>query len=172
MISLRFLSSIAILLPLCACAHDGASYPSLAQREIEKNAAALVNEPPPAPRLLAPSNPERMSRVRKLADLANAGAIRFNKALAENEAAVKRGAGATPSSETWVVAQMTLSRIEASRRAVTEALNGLDDVRRDMLSSGLSVDDAAVDRTVRDVEAIDVQQQAVLDRLAASLRMR
>jgi hypothetical protein len=172
MISPRFQSLVALALLLSACARDQASYPSLAERPIEKNAAAIVNEPPPAPRVLAPSNAERMARVRGFADLARNGAVRFNKALAENEAAVRRGAGAATSSESWVVAQMTLSRIEASRHPVTEALAGLDDVRREMLGSGLSEDDANVDRIVRDIEAIDAEQQAALDRLAISLRMR
>jgi hypothetical protein len=160
------------MMMLTACARDAGSYPSLARRAIEQNAATVVNEPPPAPRILAPSNPQRMARVEKLAELAQNGAARFNKALAENEGALRRGAGAAPSSEAWVIAQMSLSRIEATRRPLAEALAGLDDVRREMLDSGLSEDDAAVERTVRDVESIDAKQQAAIDRLSAGLRMR
>jgi hypothetical protein len=163
-------AAIALGLSLSACAGTTGGYPSLAPREIEKTAKTAVDEPPPAPRVLAPSRPERVDRIRGLVAKAQSSTARFAKAGSESGGAVLRGGAA--GSDSWVLAQMALSRIEATRFPVTEALSGLDNIRRELLNEGLSEDDAIIDDAVKAVEAINTAQQQEINRLSARLRSR
>ena len=118
------------------------------------------------PRLI----PNVYRRIRALIAKAQASMGPFSRAVSENGSRVQRG-GAM-GSESWLIAQMALSRIEATRFPVTEALSGLDAVRREMMDGGLTVDDAVIDDAVLQVEAINAAQQSEINRLSGRLRSR
>jgi hypothetical protein len=165
---------IALLasLALTGCANRTEGYPSLAPREVEKKSVSAMEEPVPTAPVLAPSNPARLARLDTLVRAANNGNMRFNQALSAGRGAVVRANGAAPGSDAWISGQMALSRMEAARASVGEALAGLDDERRMILGEGPSQDDEAITRAAAEIEAIDKAQDSALRNLSAGLRTR
>lgn len=110
---------------LTGCATgDVASYPSLAQRSIERQANV-----PPAPEIVVV--PELITvtlveALRALAADADRGETAFQDALGEARATSAAGRGAAVGSEAWAQAQLALSRAEAARAPTTLALAELD----------------------------------------------
>ncbi|WP_287938780.1 hypothetical protein [Sphingopyxis sp.] len=112
-------------IPLSACAAaQGGDYPSLAKRPVEGRfdvAPPSVVVPPPGP--LPTDLAGRLARWES--DAAGAQQA-FARERAPTEAAVAAAGGTAISSENWVVAQQAISRLQATRAPLTDALADID----------------------------------------------
>ena len=158
---------IALLLAisaLAACVPQG-DVPSLAVRPAERDRTTL---PPVRPTLDVPSDPALGQRIAELQRDAAAGDRAFDAAFGPTEAAIVR-AGA-PASESWVEAQLALSRLEAARNDTARALTELDRLAIDRAAVPTNeADYAAILEAIAAVEAIAALQQRRLDGLRARL---
>ena len=157
-----FLAVAALGAPLMAgCAVEG-PFPSLAQREVER-------ERPTEPRYVpadVPADPALQARVAELLALARTGQRDFEAAFGPAEAAA-RSAGAA-NSDSWIAAQEQLSRVEAARAETTRALADLDQLALQRSNMPTSAEDyAAINSAIQDVQRLAQAQQLRLDRLRA-----
>ena len=149
---------------LSACVPQG-EVPSLAVRPAERDRTTL---PPVRPALEVPNDAGLRQRVTGLLGDAAEGDRAFDVAFGPTEAAIAR-AGAT-ASESWVEAQMALSRLEASRNDTARALVELDRLAIDRAAVPTSEEDyAAILAAIASVEAIAARQQQRLVGLRARL---
>ena len=151
-------------LALGGCAGDG-SFPSLAPRPEES--APLTEPPPPAPAEVA-RDPALAGRLAVLQAEAQAGGRAFDEAFPGARAAV--AAAGARDSESWVMAQQALSRLEAARVRTTTALAELDRIaleRADRPANG--EDSAALGAATAAVQALATDQQGRIDGLRARL---
>ena len=162
---LAFALALPFALPaLVGCvAEDG--FPSLAQRPAELDRSI---EEPVRPRFDVPSDPALRVRIAALVDQARGGDRDFAAASGPAEAAVGRAGGA--GSESWVEAQLAVSRLEASRTATSRALAELDQLALARAEVATSAEDfAAIEAALAEVEAIATGQQQRWDRLRGRL---
>lgn len=152
------------LMALGGCvAEDG--FPSLAQRPAELSRSV---EAPIHPAVEVPSDPALRARIAALIGQAQGGERDFVAALGATEAAVGRAGAA--GSESWVEAQLAVSRLEATRTATTRALAELDGLaigRAEVATN--SEDFAAIGAAIAEVERIAASQQQRWDRLRGRL---
>ncbi len=157
----RMKSAFLPLLPallLAACAAPG-TYPSLAPRPYEKAAPQMPPALPPAV-----SDAGLLAQVEGAVARAEAGQGAFDAALGladRSVAASDRRRG----SESWIGAQMAISRLERTREPVQTALADLDSIMRGLLLGPPSADRAAVEAAMARVGAIDAAQLAAVQRL-------
>ncbi|HEX8192828.1 MAG TPA: hypothetical protein VF552_07995 [Allosphingosinicella sp.] len=123
---------------LAGCAPEG-EFPSLALRPIE--AEDPREEPVRTPPVVA-SDPALRARAAELLGQARSGETAFGSAYGR-AAAAARAAGA-PGSESWVVAQEAISRVEAARAATTRALADLDRLSTERAGLPTNEEDFAV----------------------------
>ena len=175
MILRRLLTALAFLVagfPSVQAAQNG-GYPSLAKRPIEsagtrrqEQAAAPVAAPAPDPALIA--------EVQKLKDDAQSGATAFDGAFAEAQRSVNAAAGSDVSSEAWVVAQQSISALDAARNASVSALASLDVMYIDRLNAiadgKVAGGDGEIDSARIAALAIVDAQNDRLDAIKARLR--
>jgi hypothetical protein len=148
---------------LAACAPEG-EFPSLALRPIE--AEDPREEPVRTPPVVA-ADPALRARAAELLAQARAGENAFDAAHRQAVSAA-RSAGA-PGSESWVVAQQAISRVEATRAAATQALGELDRVSTERAALPTNEEDfAAVRAALAEAERIVRGQQQRFDALRAS----
>jgi hypothetical protein len=155
---------------LGACAQSG-SFPSLAPRAAERAAAAptaggqAAAEPaPPA------ADPALATRLDQLVAAARQGQQAFAAALASAEGVIAR-AGA-PQSESWIEAQVALSRLEAARSPSVVAQADLDALVRERNRAGAppsEADAAAIAAAAEQISALVAAQNEQLARLGARL---
>ncbi|MDB5698489.1 MAG: hypothetical protein JWN69_1293 [Alphaproteobacteria bacterium] len=162
-------SLLALLLAtsLGACAQSG-SFPSLAPRAAER--AAFDGETPAAPAPPAAKDPALAARLDQLVGSAREGQRAFEAALAGARNAIARG-GATQS-ESWIEAQLALSRLEAARTPTVTAQAELDALALERGKSGLTPSDAdraATDAAAEQIRALVATQDQELARLSARL---
>ena len=166
---MRFTVVFALALPLAlpalagCVAEDG--FPSLALRPAELNRSF---EEPDRPRVEVPSDPALRAQIATLVAQARAGERDFAEALGPAESAVARAGGAA--SESWIDAQLAVSRLEAARTATSRALAELDQLalaRAEVATNG--EDFAAIETALAEVEAIAGTQQQRWDRLRGRL---
>jgi hypothetical protein len=164
MIQLRAILSLATLLALSACATTG-DYPSLAKRSFE-TVAAEPPAPPPAP--IIPADASLQTRIAAALTLAQNGAGAFAAALADANSKANVALGAA--SESWIAAQLSLSRAERTLEPAANALANLDSEKTKlMLASPASPDMAALDAAIGQVAEINATQSEALSRLGARL---
>ncbi len=147
---------------LAGCAVD-ADYPSLAQRPIEKLAAA--NLPEPTEPAAVPGDAPLSAEARTAVAAAEQSDAQFRAELALAEATVAAAQGAAPSGEAWVVAQQAVSRADSARLATAAALAALD-------AAQLEADgapSAALLDAMRRITALDRAQSDALAALIAQL---
>jgi hypothetical protein len=149
---------------LTACA-DAGTYPSLAKRPFEAGQPAPL--PPSMPALLPDSALRK--RVADQLRKAEAGVSDFKEALAPAQTAA-RAAGAE-NSESWIEAQMAVSRLERTLSPARDALAALDDERRLAISDNPE-DRAAIEAAIATVESIDARQSAEIEKLAEAINRR
>lgn len=158
------LLTFAAVLALSACATTG-DYPSLAKRSFE-TVAAEPPAPPPAPAI--PADASLQIRIVAALTLAQSGENAFAVALADANS--KASAASGIASETWIAAQLSLSRAERMREPAASALANLDsDKRILMMASPTSPDMAALDAAIDQVAQINVAQSEALSRIGARL---
>ena len=152
------------LAALAGCvAEDG--FPSLALRPAELNRSI---EAPDRPRTEIPSDPALRARIAALVAQARGGDRDFAAALGAAEAAVARAGAA--GSESWVEAQLAVSRLEATRTATSRALAELDQLALARAEAATNSEDfAAIETALADVEAVAAAQQQRWDRLRGRL---
>jgi hypothetical protein len=138
---------------LGGCAGQG-HFPSLLPRPIEKlGTGDAAPEAPPAPAI--PQDPALGRQLSQLLDRARAGQQAFEKDYGAAEAAVARAGGS--GSETWVAAQVLVSRLEGARADTTAALADLDALVLTRASEGKAMneaDRAAIASTRDQVQAL------------------
>lgn len=151
----------------CACSAT-ADHPSLAPRAIERFTVAEPEAAPPPPVAL-PEDASRQERAAVFAARAREADDRFRAGIAEVEAAVANGSGASPGSEAWVAAQLALSRAETLRGPVSGSVADLDALHIAAAETGIGTEaEAALAATLQEVMAIDTRQRDAI----AALRGR
>lgn len=156
---------LALVAATAGCAPEG-TFPSLAMRPEER--LVTVGEPR-RPRTDPASDPALRGQASALLAQGRAGMREFeaNEAAAERAA---RNSGAR-GSESWVGAQLLLSRLEEARAATMTALAELDRLstaRADQATN--SSDYVFVQEAVAELEQIGANQQTRLDRLRSRVR--
>jgi hypothetical protein len=155
---------------LGACAQSG-SFPSLAPRAAERAAGApaaggqAAAEPaPPA------ADPALGARLDQLVAAARQGQQAFGTALVPTEGAIARAGAAR--SESWIEAQLALSRLEAARSPSVTAQADLDAVVRERNGGGAppsEADAAAIAVAAEQIGSLVAAQNEQLARLSAHL---
>jgi len=159
-----FLAALA-LLAASACAPEG-PYPSLAPRPIEKAMADSEELPAPTP---ISDDAGLPARLETLAAQARRGQADYQAALSEaQEAAAKAGPSG---SDSWIVAQQALSRLEAARATTTTALADIDSLAMAEASAKpLSpADQERIDAAIREARALADRQQSEIVKLQAQI---
>lgn len=111
---------------LGGCSLPEGKFPSLAKRPYETDAP--ITEPPMEPEILSTSLPDSLrTQLDALLAKHTAAETAFRNALPAARKAAQSGAGAAIGSESWVIAQMEVSRIEQKR---TESLTALAEADR------------------------------------------
>ncbi len=169
----RRIAAALMALPLalaasgCAAVDQG-SFPSLAQRAVERQASSVASQPatPPIP---APATATVEQAIRGLAQDANGGETAFRAALTLNRESVLAGRGASMGSEGWAVAERALSRIDAARAPTLFALAELDRLVITQADAGNSSAVAALSAEQARVAALSEAQRSLLQELGAEL---
>ena len=161
---------LLLVLPLlmAGCAATSGNEPSLAQRPAEQIDPRL---PLAAEAPLGPVDPALASRLGQLIAEGNAGARSFEELVGQTEALAS--AAGPAQSESWIVAQQSLSGLEAARAKTTAALAEVDSIAAGRIQSnaGLTAGDlAAVEAASNQLRAIADGQNATIDRIGARLR--
>jgi hypothetical protein len=155
------------MLALAGCAAASANEPSLARRPAE---AIDPRVPLAVVAVAGPVDQALAGRLAQLVSDGRAGGQAFDAAVAEAEAAA--AAAGPAQSESWIVAQQALSRLEAARAASTKALADVDSIASARIQDrgGLSVADlAAVDAASNELRAVTDRQTQVIAAIGARL---
>jgi hypothetical protein len=177
---LRFaLVILPLFVSLSACAGQG-GFPSLAPRAAERglaggSAPALCPDAEAAPVAVAAvvaaplSDPQLRKRVAGLVEAAQAGQREYSALLPGVENAVANAGPAE--SESWIAAQLEVSRLAAARGRTADALSELDalGLRRSAERAGNEEDLQAILQAAAEARSLAAQQQADLDRLSGRL---
>ncbi|WP_106639075.1 hypothetical protein [Allosphingosinicella vermicomposti] len=157
------LSAAIAALTLSGCAKPG-DFPSLAPRAVESEGAGQPVPPPPP----APAEPALAARIAQLRAEAEAGQGAFAaEAPAARAAVAKAGASG---SESWTVAQQSVSRLEAARSLTTTALTELDRIAIERASRPTNPDDyEALMAALETARALADAQKAEIERLTGAL---
>jgi hypothetical protein len=157
-------ASFILLLSLAACASPQ-GYPSLAKRTFETPKVtappALVSEPA--------SDPALRTRIAARVKQARAGAEAFRASQGAARAAVERSG--KDGTESWIAAQLAVSRLESEQAPVRDALASLDEERRRGLPANIE-DREALDQALAQVGSIDSEQSAIVQDLIRRLVSR
>lgn len=153
------------LLMAAACAPEG-PYPSLAPRPIEK--AMADSEELPAPAAVS-DDAGLPARIAALTAQARRGEAEYQAALPDARSAAA-GAGAS-GSDSWIVAQQALSRLEAARATTAAALVDLDALALAEASARplSAADKERLDAATRETQAMADKQRAEIARLQAKI---
>ncbi|MGZ8360698.1 MAG: hypothetical protein ACXWUX_09275 [Allosphingosinicella sp.] len=155
-------ATAALALAGCVAAEG---FPSLALRPAELDRSF---EPPQRPAVEVPSDAALRGRIAELTAQAATGDRAFEAAIGPTEAAVRRAGPAA--SESWVEAQVALSRLEESRAPTTQAQGDLDALAIERAATPTNAGDlAAIDTAIAEAARIAEGQQAQIDRLRARL---
>ena len=157
--------AVLILLGASACAPEG-PYPSLAPRPIEKAMAETEELPAPA---AVPDDAGLPAKIAALIAQARRGEADYQAALPEARAAASN-AGAS-ASDSWIVAQQALSRLEAARATTAGALADLDALGLAEASARpLSpADGERLASATREAQALADRQRAEIGKLQARI---
>ena len=150
--------------PLAACVPAG-DFPSLAMRPGERD---LTTEEPARPEIEVPDDAALRRRLADLMGQAAAGESAFDSAYAPAAAAV--AAAGARETDSWVEAQLALSRLEAEREPMMRALADLDRIAMERIDVPTSMADwTAINAAIAAVEQVAVVQQQLVDALRARL---
>ena len=133
----KFVSATLAMLALSACG-DSSGYPSLARRDVEKQAET----PPPPPPATVPDSPDLAPRLARLVEQARMAHEKFVGTRPRAEQLAAAASGSATASESWSVASVALAELESSRSQAMVALADLDELyaaRRIEGSEGASI---------------------------------
>jgi len=158
------------ILALCltilpGCASQG-SFPSLAKRPFESAPTA----PQPAPPAPPASDPALRQRIEGHLKSAQAASVLFDRDAAAVQSAV--AASGPRGSESWINAELMVSRLETRLAPARDALSGLDDERRLMLAGAHPDDLAFLESSIAAAERIDARQSEQVQQLLGRLNRR
>jgi hypothetical protein len=155
------------LMAVTGCTERGEP-PSLAKRPFETAAAPLPIEAvtPTA------SNAARAARISSFLEQARKGKSAFNDFVLTSEKVFSSALGASVSSEPWINAQVSLSRLEALRGPVQMALADLDDERRLLANEQPSEDGPRLNLAQQEVDLISHRQAQIIARLTSMLKTK
>ena len=160
-------TALTATLLLSACVSNG-EFPSLAVRDVELDRST---EAPARPPVDIAADPALRQRIEQLAARAQAGARAFD--TEHGRAAAAGSAAGSEGSESWVVAQQALSRLEAARAETMRALGDLDEVAMERAAAPTAPDDlAALNAAIAAVERLALAQQRRLDALRTRIAGR
>jgi hypothetical protein len=164
---MRVAPSLVLLFALASCAMPRVDPPSLAPR-----AAEAIDPRVPVVRAVEQRQADASvtGRLATLIVEARRGDDAFRAALAAAERAV--AAAGSRESESWVVAQETVSAVVEARGPTSQALGDIDAIAAEMLQSKGDVsrgDLAAIQNAGAEVAAIDNRQAQALDALQRRL---
>lgn len=154
-------------LALGACATDEGSYPSLAKRPAERITATWPPAPPPPPPPPASLDPANAERLDVLVAQARGADARFHAKEDRARQLVAGAAGAALGSESWSVATMAVSELEAARAEAMLAMAELDSIYATARTQGREV--SQVEAARKQVTAIIAGEDRVLDSLKDTL---
>jgi hypothetical protein len=149
---------------LSACVDQG-SFPSLAKRPFETNSAAVAAPAPALPQLV--SDPALLVRAGAAVARARAGVSGFEAVLPAARSSV--GQGAARGSDSWINAQLQLSRLERTLEPANAALSDLDSERRAVQLNPLSADGPALAEAIATVSEIAERQSSQMKSLLGRL---
>jgi len=166
---------LSLLLPfgMAACS-TASSYPSLAQRDVERisgTAAAAPGEAEPAVPALPPASADLVTRLAGLVKVAQAADRQFQSARPAAERAVASAGGV--GSDSWSGASVALARLESSRSSGMGALAELDVLyadERDKAPTDESPTTSAISAARSEVAALLDAQDKLLAALSARLK--
>jgi hypothetical protein len=125
-------------------------------------------EPPVREGVATPADPALRARVAELERQAAAGDREFAAALPAAEAAV--AAAGPAQSDSWVTAQLAISRLEAARGGTMRALTELDRMAIERASAPTASEDfAAIEAAIAAAQALAEEQQDRIEGLRARL---
>ena len=164
---MRHTLAASLLLMTAACAAPR-GYPSLAPR-----AAEAID--PRGPLAATPSpgtvDPRIAAALGQAVAAARGGLFEFERL---SRAAEARSLGAGPArSESWVAAQQALSALVAQHGVTTRAAADIDAIAADRIDATrwlVPATRAAIEQAAAEVGAINAEQTATIDRIAARLR--
>lgn len=149
---------------------DNRSFPSLAKRPAESRDRSI---PPPPVVEAAPVDAGLAAEVDRATREATVADGAFQQMLAKNRASVSAAKGASPASESWIVAQVAISALDSARYESVAALAALDTLhveRQDAQDAGrVQTDLATIDPARLRVLALVDAQNDVLDGLRRQL---
>lgn len=168
------ISSLVLSLALVGCA-GAIDAPSLAIRPAERAVVVDPNAPPVVPLVVGPPpatplDSAATARLTAIVDRAKASTTAFETALRPARTATDKASSASISSDSWIAAQLEITRLERLRAPATEALAEIDSLKRELIAKDQNIDQAAIDTLVAIVAAIDQQQQDSVAALLAKLR--
>jgi len=122
----RVVPAFVLSLSLAACAADRGEYPSLERRPMERITATYSPSAPAAPAPLPPPSAAVTGKLDGYIAQARAADAKFRQKEARARSLVGSSAGATLGSESWNVATVAVSELEAARGEAMVALTELD----------------------------------------------
>jgi hypothetical protein len=117
--------------------------------------------------VLLPSDADRRKRLADAVQLAENSQNAFDAALAKARSAVS--SAGSRGSDSWIAAQLAVSRMEATRGETGAALALIDRERVALFAGGASVDEAALNAAHDQALAIDQTQEQAVRGLARRL---
>ncbi len=156
-----------LALGLAGCATALPTEPSLAPRAAEAIDPRLPIASEPT---LGPVDRALGERLSRLVAEGNAGAATFDTQV--GQAQELASAAGPAQSESWIVAQQSLSGLEGARARSTRALADIDAIAADRIQrgTGLTASDlGAVEAASGALRALTDRQTSIIDRLAARL---
>ncbi len=159
-------SSLLCLLLLSTACVDQGSFPSLAKRPFETS--SIASTPPAivaAPQLT--SDPAVLAHANSAVAKARASVGNFEAALLLARASVSQAAAR--GTDSWIKAQLQLSRLERTLAPANTALSDLDAERRAVQLNPLSGDGPALEAAIVTVSAIAERQSGEMKSLLKRL---
>ncbi len=160
-------------LSLSACAMQSGDFPSLSKRPYEDIPAIDETVAPPSPQI--GSLPVALKKAVDAAiRQSNAAHQAFLADLPKVKQSVSAARGASPSSESWVVAHIELSSLEMDRSPSVSALADIDLLYLQRLDQEFSGEDKGaavlIAKSREQIEAQVSSQQVEIDQLKARIR--
>ncbi len=165
--SLSLILAAASALALAACGKDQGEFPSLARRPAERlNTPVPAATPTAVPAQAAP-DPALLERIAALEAKARSAHERFIARSGPARSLVAAAAGAPVASESWSVATVALSELEAARSEAMIALADLDALYARAVIDG--ADSPALSKSREAVVALVSEEDRVLGELQGRL---
>lgn len=159
----RAAPALVLVLSLAACAGASGEYPSLERRPMERITATYSPSAPATPQPLPQPSAEITGKLEPLIAKARSADARFREKEGRARSLAGSAAGARIGTESWNIATVAVSELEAARGEAMIALTELDLLYNDTVLRG---EDAGAIQAARDtVTALIDQEDKVLGEL-------